>query len=131
MPPGATPLALVEILIGGVKKPSVAEQELSEAIERRHTNRQPHKILPAPLPIIVAMEDAASREGADLRLLRPREARRWIREAARVDRDPAFAPPFRNFVDPGNYRPPPENRCPQLGVTPGTAESSLSSTSRN
>ena len=107
-----TLLASVEIVIGRVKKPSIAEQELYEAIERRHTNRQPYRILPVPFPIIATMEHVAAEEGADLRLLHPREARRWMREAARVDRDPAFAPPFRNFVDPGNYGPPPENRHP-------------------
>ena len=41
-------LALAEIIIGRVKKPSLTEQELYEAIERRHTSRQRHKIFPAP-----------------------------------------------------------------------------------
>jgi len=101
-----TLLALVEIVIGRVNKPSIAEQELYEAIERRHTNRQPYKILPAPLPIIAAMEDAASQEGAYLRLLHPREARSWMRESARVARNPAS---FQNFVK-ANYGPHPKNR---------------------
>ncbi len=69
-----------------VKEPTVAEQELYEAIWRRHTNRWPHKIVPAPLAIIVAMENAAAREGASLRLLHPRQARKWLRMATEADR---------------------------------------------
>ena len=103
-----TLLALVEIVIGRVKKPSIEEQELYEAIERRHTNRQPYKILPAPLPIITAMEDAASQEGAYLRLLHSREARSWMRESARVAGNPAKFP---NSVKT-NYGPHPKNRYP-------------------
>ena len=103
-----TLLALVEIVTGRVKKPNIAEQELYEAIERRHTNRQPYKILPTPLPIIAAMEDAASAEGAYLRLLHPREARSWLRETARGGRNPAA---FQNFVK-ANYGPHPKNRYP-------------------
>jgi hypothetical protein len=103
-----TLLASVEIVTGRAKKPSIAEQELYEAIERRHTNRQPYKILPAPLPIITAMEDAAYQEGAYLRLLHPREARSWIRASAKVARNPAK---FKNSVK-ANYGPHPKNRYP-------------------
>ena len=101
-------LASVEIVTGRTKKPCIWEQELYEAIGRRHTNRWPNRILPAPLPIITAMEDAAAQEGAYLRLLHPHEARRWMRLAARVDRD-GFIPPFPNKVSKKNYGPTPEN----------------------
>ncbi len=102
-----TLLALVEIVTGRVRKPSIAEQELYEAIGRRHTSRQPYKILPASLPILAAMERAASQEGAHLRLLHPRQARRWMRESAKVARNPAA---FQDFVT--NYGPHPKNHYP-------------------
>ena len=62
-------LASVEIVTGRIKKPTIAEQELYEAIWRRHTNRWPYTIVPVPLPIIVDMEHAAGEEDASLRLL--------------------------------------------------------------
>ena len=102
-------LASVEIVIGRVKKPSIAEQELYEAIGRRHTNRSPY-VLPVPLPIIADMEHAAAQEGAYLRLLHPREAKRWLRQTRAVDGNPAFTPPFTNFVSRENSGPLPANR---------------------
>ena len=82
----STLLASAEIVIGRIKPPTTAEQELYEAIWRRHTNRWPYTIIPAPLPIITAMEDAAAREGASLRLLHKRQARRWMHVADDADR---------------------------------------------
>ena len=104
-----TLLASAEIVTGRIKKAGIWEQELYEAIERRHTNRQPYRILPAPLPIITAMEDAAAQEGAYLRLLHPREARRWMRRAAKVGPTPA---PFPNNVNHADYGPPPKKPLP-------------------
>jgi hypothetical protein len=106
-------LASVEIMTGRFKKPTVEDQELYEAIWQRHTNRSPYRIRPAPLPIIVAMEQEAAKEGGWLRLLHPRQARKWMRLAAEVDRDPAFRPPFPNRVSAANYGPPPKNRYPR------------------
>jgi nitroreductase len=106
-------LASVEIVTGRIKKPTVEEQELFEAIWRRHTNRWPYTIIPAPMPIIVAMEGAAAREGAWLRLLHASEARSWMRLAAKADRDPAFRPPFPNYVSRSDYGPTPKNRHPR------------------
>ena len=103
-------LASVEIVIGRVKKPSIAEQELYEAIGRRHTNRSPY-VLPVPLPIIADMEHAAAQEGAYLRLLHPREAKRWLRQTRAVDGNPAFTPPFTNFVSRENSGPLPAGRA--------------------
>jgi nitroreductase len=107
----STLLASVEIVTGRIKKPTLEEQELFEAIWRRHTNRRPY--IPAPLPIIVAMEGAAAREGAWLRLLHDREARSWMHLAAKADYDPAFSPPFPNRVSPADYGPTPKNRYPR------------------
>jgi len=81
-----TLLASVEIMTGRVKAPTVAEQELYEAMWRRHTNRWPHTIVPAPIPIIVAMENAAVQEGASLRLLHRRQTEKWLGLAAEADR---------------------------------------------
>ena len=91
-PPESTLLASVEIVTTRIKPPTVAEQELYEAIWRRHTNRWPYKIVPAPLPVIVAMEDAAALEGATLRLLHRRQAKKWMRFAAEADKDLALQP---------------------------------------
>ena len=104
-------LASVEIVTERVKKAGTGEQALYAAIQQRHTNREPYRILPAPLPILTTMEDAAADEGAYLRLLHPREARRWMRRAAKVDK--AFIPPFPNSVPPADYGPPPKNRYPR------------------
>jgi hypothetical protein len=107
-----TLLASVEIVTGRIKKAGTGEQALYEAIEQRHTNRSPYSIVPAPLPIITAMEDAATQEGAYLRLLHRREARRWMRLTAKVDK--AFTPPFPNYVSSADYGPPPpKNRNPR------------------
>ena len=84
-PPDSTLLASVEIVTDRIKPPTVPEQELYEAIWRRHTNRWPYKIVPAPLPIIAAMEDAAAREGARLRLLHGHQVRKWMRLTGQAD----------------------------------------------
>jgi hypothetical protein len=125
-------LASVEIVTGRVKKPTLEEQELFEAIWRRHTNRWPYTIIPAPLPIIVAMEGAAAREGAWLRLLHAREARSWMRLVA-DGRPASFQPASLNTSErqtlyqeqrerwTGNevgvpvedFGPPPKNRYPR------------------
>ena len=104
-------LASVEIMTRRIKRPTFDEQELYEAIWQRHTNRSPY-IRPVPLPLIVAMEQAAAKEGGWLRLLHPRQARKWMRLAAEVDHDPDFRPPFPNYVSAANYGPHPTNRYP-------------------
>ncbi len=109
----STLLASVEVMTGWIKKPTIEERELYEAIWHRHTNRSPYKIVPAPIPIIVAMESAAAEEGGWLRLLHPRQASKWMRLAAEADRDPAFQPPFPNHVPAANYGPPPKNLLPR------------------
>ena len=89
-----TLLASVEILTGRIKKPTVAEQELYQAIWRRHTNRWPYTIVPAPLPIIVAMEHAAAPEGASLRLLHHHQATKWMRGRRHSRPHGVSRPPF-------------------------------------
>jgi hypothetical protein len=103
-------LASVEILTARPAKPGTWEQELYEAIWRRHTNRWPYD--PAPLAILVAMENAAAREGAYLRLLQPRQVRSCLHLVAETDRDQAFKAPFPDFVSRAAYGPTPENGEP-------------------
>ena len=103
-------LASVEIMIEWIKKSAVWEEELYQAIGHRHTNRWPYTIIPAPLPVIMAMQRAAIQEGAHLRLLHSREARRWMRLCAKVNR--AFTVYFPNNVSLPNYGPRPTNRYP-------------------
>jgi nitroreductase len=85
---GPLVLASVEIVTSRTKRPTATEQELYEAIPRRHTNRWPyddrHPVLP---PILVAMQTAAAREGGSLRVLGRRQVRTWLRTAHRADRE--------------------------------------------
>lgn len=115
-----TLLASIEIVTARVKKADPWEQGLYEAIEQRHTDRWPYRILPAPLPIIAAMEDAAAQEGAYLRLLHGRQARKWMRKAARADE--TFTPPFRDLVATAGKGPPPKSyvRHPEYPRHPRT-----------
>jgi hypothetical protein len=101
-------LASVEIVTGRVKKPGRWEKDLYAAIGQRYTSRLPYRTL--PIPIITDMEDAAAQEGAYLRLLNRRQARKWMRLTAKVDNDPTFNPPFPNFVSSADYGPPSKNR---------------------
>ena len=62
---GPQVLASVEIVTGRTKRPTATEQELYEAIPRRHTNRWPYDNRhPVPPPILVAMQNAAATEEA-------------------------------------------------------------------
>ena len=89
--PASTLLASVEIVTTRINPPTTAEQELYEAVWRRHTNRWPYRIVPAPLPLIQAMEGAAAKEGATLRLLHKRQAKKWMGFTAEADKDLAHA----------------------------------------
>ena len=81
-------LASVEIVTGRTKRPTATEQELYEAIPRRHTNRWPYDNRhPVPPPILVAMQNAAATEGGHLRVLGRRQVRTWLRAAHDADRE--------------------------------------------
>jgi hypothetical protein len=90
LPRDASPavLASVEIVTGRTKRPTATEQELYDAIPRRHTNRWPYDdrnpVLP---PILVAMQTAAATEGGLLRVLDRRQVRTWLRVAHDADRE--------------------------------------------
>jgi len=85
---GPLVLASAEIVTGRTKRPTATEQELYEAIPRRHTNRWPYDDRhPVPALILVAMQHAASRDGGRLRVLGRRQVRTWLRAAHGADRE--------------------------------------------
>jgi len=85
---GPLVLASVEIVTGRTKRPTATEQELYEAIPRRHTNRWPYDDRhPVPPPILVAMQNAAATEGGRLRVLGRRQVRTCLRAAHDADRE--------------------------------------------
>jgi nitroreductase len=85
---GPLVLASVEIVTARTKRPTVTEQELYEAIPRRHTNRWPYDDRhPVPPAILVAMQHSAGREQGRLRVLNRRQARTWLRAAHDADRE--------------------------------------------
>ena len=85
---GPLVLASVEIVTGRIKRPAATEQELYDAIPRRHTNRWPYDDRhPVPAPILVAMQHAAAREEGRLRVLGRRQVRTWLRAAHGADRE--------------------------------------------
>jgi hypothetical protein len=75
-------LASVEIVTGRVKPPSSREQDLYEAIGRCYGGVADEAAAPVPLPVFVAMERAAGREGGWLRLLHKQQAEGWLRRCA-------------------------------------------------
>ena len=117
-----TLLASVEIVTGRIKKPTIAEQELYEAIWRRHTNRWPYTIVPAPLPIIVEMEGAAAQEGGSLRLLHNHQATKWMRLVAEADSDLASEHPDLPLITQRAYR---LYRKQRDGLMPGVPPTSF------
>jgi hypothetical protein len=85
---GPLVLASVEIVTDRTKRPTVTEQELYDAIPRRHTNRWPYdNHHPVPIPILVAMQHAADKEEGRLRVLGRRQVRTWLRVAHDADRE--------------------------------------------
>ena len=103
--PDQSVLASVEIVTGRTKRPTISEQELYQAIPRRHTNRGPYDDRrPAPPPILVAMQTAAAGEEGWLRVLARRQGRTWLREAhdaARKQRDQGYQPDLDQWTNGG------------------------------
>jgi len=106
---GRVLLASIEVMPGRAAPPRSADQELYEAMWLRHTNREPYRLLPVPVPILVEMEGAAFAERGSLRVLHPRECRQILREAARADHTLAGDSP----ADSGLTPPPPGERMLQ------------------
>ena len=86
-------LATVEIVTSSIHPPAHSQQELYDAIPRRHSDRWPYagadrrlvKGDPVPPGILAAMELAAARYEIRLRVLSRPEVRRWLREAENAD----------------------------------------------
>jgi len=84
--PGRDPdlLASVEIVTSRTKEPSFALREMCEAMWLRHTGHEPF-LAPVPMSLVVAMETAAAKEHASLRLMHRPEVRAWLRAVAKAD----------------------------------------------
>ena len=86
-------LASVEIVTGRVHPPTHSEQELYDAIPRRHSDRWPYgghnrrlrKGDPVLPNILAAMVLAAAEHRGWLRVLGRHQAKRWLREAEQAD----------------------------------------------
>jgi nitroreductase len=104
--PDLSVLASVEIVTGRTKRPTISEQELYEAIPRRHTNRWPYDDRhPAPPPVLAAMQSAAAGEEGWLRVLARRQGRTWLREAhdaAREQRGQGYQPDLDRWTNGGD-----------------------------
>ena len=98
-------LASVEIVAGRTHEPGSLEQELYEAIWRRHTDRWPFRDTPVRPGILVEMERAAAREHGWLRVLHGPFARRWLKMAASADAAIAAARDGAGQAGPGQAGP--------------------------
>ena len=124
LPRDASPLVLasVEIVTGRTKRPTATEQELYEAIPRRHTNRWPYDDRhPVPPPILVAMQNAAATDGGSLRVLGRRQVRKWLREAHGADREQRDSqgcqPDLAQWTNGGDSGLPPPSARPARSAT--------------
>jgi nitroreductase len=78
-----TLLASVEVVTGRVRRPTVEEQELYEAIPRRHTYRWPFDGRQVPENVLAAIKHSAAEERGWLRALSPSQVTRWLHVAGR------------------------------------------------
>lgn len=86
-------LATVEIVTSSIHPPNDVQQELYDAISRRHSDRWPYggadRVLikgdPVSPGIVEAMELAVARYESRLRVLSRSEVARWLREAESAD----------------------------------------------
>lgn len=81
-----TLLASIEVMPGRPAPPSVALQELYEALWLRRTDRWPYRYLPVPPPVLVEMEIAAAKERSWLRILSRRQCREALRAVAAANK---------------------------------------------
>ncbi len=99
-------LASVEVVRSRARPPSFTEQRLYEAIQKRHTNREPFSSRRVPMPIVTELEHAAWRERAHVWLLHRNDARQLLRVTARVDKrlrdDAGYVRELRQSIDAGN-----------------------------
>jgi Nitroreductase family len=80
-----TLLASVEIMTGRVTLPTAEEQDLYDAIQRRHTYRRPFTGRQVPHGIITELLTVATKEKCWLRELYPFRVADWLYAAARAE----------------------------------------------
>ncbi|HUZ35744.1 MAG TPA: hypothetical protein VMV17_05405 [Streptosporangiaceae bacterium] len=82
-----TLLASVEIVTGRVRPPTADEQELYDAIPRRHTYRWPFNGHRVPANILTELVGTAAKERCWLRVLFPFQVTRWLHAAGQAERE--------------------------------------------
>jgi Nitroreductase family len=99
-------LASVEIVTSRARLPGFGEQRLYEAIQERHTNREPFSTRPVPMPIVAELEHAAWREHAKMWLLHRHNAKQVLRVTAEADKKlnavPEYTRELRQWIGAGN-----------------------------
>jgi len=97
-----TLLASVEVVTGRIRRPTVDEQELYEAIPRRHTYRWPFSRRRVRPNVLAALIHVAAKEEGWLRVLFPFQAASWLRVAAhaesRLSHDEAYLAELRRWT---------------------------------
>ena len=104
-PQGAYFSHLARVRIGEPAEPTVDERELIDAVPRRHTQRLPLDAGVVPESLVVALEEAARREGARLTFVTTRRHERAVAElierAEATERgDPRREAELREWVRP-------------------------------
>ena len=78
-PDAAEPELLARVVVDGRASRFGMSGELFEAIDLRHTNRDPYEDRPVPAPVLAALVEAARQEGAELHTVtQPHERRRLV-----------------------------------------------------
>ena len=95
LPDPSQPLLLAEVRLAGRHRPTSWDRELSAAIPRRQTNREPFSARPVPAGIRAELAEAASLEGARFDLLDHEESLRVLHLAADAECDLLANPAYR------------------------------------
>ena len=85
-------LASVEIMTGRITPPTAEEQDLYDAIQRRHTYRSPFTGRRVPHNIITELLEAARKEKGWLRELYRSQVTDWLYAAARAEANSGVSP---------------------------------------
>ena len=85
LPSPRNPLLLASVRLGGPYRPQPAERDLFEAIGRRHARHRSATSHPLPRGLLAGLMEAATLEGATLRLLDHTDALRILRRSAAAD----------------------------------------------
>ncbi len=85
LPSPHDPMLLASVRLAGPYRPRPAERDLHAAIGRRHSSRGPVTGQALPRGLLAALREAATLEGATLRLLDHADALRVLRRSAAAD----------------------------------------------